>query len=257
MRVLLPSTREPDPDNAGGGIANEDSSDLPTPKRQKTSSSKIHRGGIFLRAIILANGHLNQPISLLPDDLLVAANGGTNHCLANDLMPSVIIGDLDSLEIDQISKLNAAGTKIIRFPSRKDFTDLELALNYVLDLEIDEILILAALGDRLDQTIANILLPAILAPTRVRLIDGNQELFFLKSPDRLEIEGQSGDTISLIPLSGDSDGITTENLEYPLDDESIPFGSTRGISNVLIGERASITLKKGLLLCIITRISNL
>jgi len=227
-----------------------------TPKRQKPPLAKSTEE-VFLRAIILANGHLDQPISLLPGDLLVAADGGTNHCLTNGLLPSVIIGDLDSLETEQISKLEAAGTKIIQYPSRKNFTDLELALNYVLDLEFNEILILAALGERWDQTIANILLPAALAPTRIRLIDGNQEFFFIKSAGRLELEGQRGDTISLIPLTADSNGIATENLEYPLNDESLPFGSTRGISNMLIGEHASITLKKGLLLCILTRTSNL
>jgi thiamine pyrophosphokinase len=65
------------------------------------------------------------------------------------------------------------------------------------------------------------------------------------------LDGKPGDTVSLIPLGGDTEGITTQWLEYPLEDETLYFGSTRGISNVLLDENATVFIKKGLLLCII------
>lgn len=204
-----------------------------------------------MKAVIVANGLLKQRISLLPGDLLIAADGGTHHCLEQGLIPSIVIGDLDSLDPDDIENLKNSGTKIIEYPSRKDFTDLELALQFALELEIEEILVLAALGARWDQTIANILLPASLGNKKVRLMDGNQEFFFLNGPGKLDIYGHCGDTFSVIPLAGDACGITTKNLEYPLKDEVLHFGSTRGISNVMLSEHASITLTKGILLCIL------
>jgi thiamine pyrophosphokinase len=209
-----------------------------------------------LKAVIVANGLLEQNISLLPGDLLIAADGGTHHCLEQGLIPSIVIGDLDSLNTDDIEKLKKSGTEIIEYPTRKDFTDLELALQYALELEIDEILILAALGARWDQTIANILLPTALGNKKIRLMDGNQEFFFLNGQGKLEIYGKSGDTLSLIPLAREACGITTENLEYPLKEEDLHFGSTRGISNVMLSEHASITLTKGILLCILIHESN-
>ena len=67
------------------------------------------------------------------------------------------------------------------------------------------------------------------------------------------MRGQPGDTLSIIPLRGDARGITTQGLEYPLDRGSLLFGATRGISNVLLHQIASVTLEDGLLLCVVIR----
>lgn len=204
-----------------------------------------------MRAVIFANGWLNQPTALRADDLLIAADGGARHCLELGLHPTAVIGDLDSLSEAELSKLETAGAKIITYPRRKDYTDLELALNYALDLGADEILILAALGARWDQTIANILLPTAFSTIPIKLIDGGQEIFFLRAGEQLEIYGQPGDTVSLIPLTGSAHGISSQNLEYPLEGDSLHFGSTRGISNVMLTSRARVSLQQGLLLCIV------
>jgi thiamine pyrophosphokinase len=205
-----------------------------------------------MRAVIIANGELNQPVSLLPDDILIAADGGAKHCLNQGIHPSLIIGDLDSLDNEEIGSLEAKGAEVIKYPTRKDFTDLEIALQYARDLKVDEVVIYAALGNRWDQTIANILLPTIFLSTQIRLVDGGQEFLFINGPGTLKVVGESGDILSLIPLSAEAKDITTENLEYSLDHEKLAFGSTRGISNVLTAKYASLSLQKGILLCIIT-----
>ena len=68
------------------------------------------------------------------------------------------------------------------------------------------------------------------------------------------IEGQEGDTVSLLPIAGDATGITTEGLEYPLQCGALKFGSTLGISNVLTAPVARVQVERGLLLCV--HISN-
>ena len=209
-----------------------------------------------MRIVIFANGQLHQPIAINPDDLIIAADGGASHCLKLNLHPAILIGDLDSLNDEQLSVLKAGGTEIIEFPKRKDYTDFELALRYAQDLGASEILVLGALGERWDQTIANILLPTLFSSTRVILTDGSQEILFVRGGERLKVRGNPGDTLSLIPLIGNARGITTHNLEYPLSEGDLVFGSTRGISNELIGKTATISLREGLLLCIVIHKSS-
>jgi len=203
-----------------------------------------------LRAVIFANGQLGQPFSPLPDDLIIAADGGAIHCKALEITPKVIIGDLDSLNKGDLESFQAGGAEIIQFPNRKDYTDLELALQYVDDLGIEDVLILAALGERWDQTFANIHLPIAYSSMKISMIDNNQEIFFLHK-GQLEILGQPNDIVSLIPLMGDVEGVTTQGLEYPINNDTLSSGSTRGISNVLLGDHATIVIKEGLLLCTI------
>ena len=113
--------------------------------------------------------------------------------------------------------------------------------------------IVAALGGRLDQTLGNIFLLArpVLADGDIRLEDGQQEVFLIRSLGI--VNGQPGDTISLIPLTSQVVGVVTEGLRYPLQDEILYFDQTRGISNVLLGSEAVIRLREGILLCVHSR----
>ena len=171
------------------------------------------------------------------------------------IAPDVVVGDFDSLSPDQLNRLKASGTDIIRHPVRKDDTDLELALKLSVDRGADEILIFGALGNRWDMTTANIFMLAAptLAQCRVRIIHGFQEIMLLREMTTHRIRGRVGDTLSLVPLSGDVQGITLSGVEYPLHDDRLQFAATRGISNVLVADAVTIYFKQGQLLCILTR----
>ena len=206
------------------------------------------------RLIIFANGlvpdleaarHLFQP-----DDILYAADGGTQHALALGLMPSVIIGDLDSLTRDDRRKLEASEVEIQQYPRDKDKTDLELALHLAIEAGHHEILIVGALGGRLDQTLGNLALlsEARLLSYDIRLDDGVEEAFITRN--RCEIHGRPADIVSLIPWGGEVTGISTEGLRWPLRSETLFPDRTRGISNEMSHEMASINLKTGLLFVI-------
>jgi thiamine pyrophosphokinase len=112
--------------------------------------------------------------------------------------------------------------------------------------------VFGALGGRWDQSLANVLLAAAphLSGLKIRLVADHTELAILRAGDRLNLLGRVGDTVSLIPLCGDALGVTTAGLSYPLDDEALAFGATRGISNLLVSEAASVYLTKGILLCL-------
>ncbi|RJP52982.1 MAG: thiamine diphosphokinase [Anaerolineaceae bacterium] len=205
-----------------------------------------------MRIIIFANGdlpNLEKAGALIrPDDFILCADGGTRHALALGLVPNVIIGDMDSLPSNfQPSTFNG---ELILFPKDKNETDLELALNHALTLNPDEILILAALGGRLDQTLANIALLSNLqlATFNIKLTDGVEEIFFCR--DQVQVEGRSGDIVSLIPWQGEVTGVFTENLRWQLHHETLYPDKTRGISNEMTSDVTTVMIKSGLLLVV-------
>ena len=98
----------------------------------------------------------------------------------------------------------------------------------------------------------NVLLLALpkLEGIDVRIVEGTQEAFLIR--DEAVIEGSPGDTVSLIPLGGDTEGVTTTGLEWPLDVDTLRFGAARGVSNVLTREQAHVRVRRGSLLCVVT-----
>jgi thiamine pyrophosphokinase len=209
-----------------------------------------------MRAVIIANGRLSHPAvdraRLRPEDWILAADGGLHNCRRLGLTPSVLVGDLDSVEPADLPPLQSSGVTIVEHPQRKDETDLELALAYAVDHGAGEILILGALGDRWDQTLANALLLAspVLKAVPTWLVDGRQQVTLAHPGTPLVLNGSPGDTVSLLPLLGDAHGVSTSGLEYPLDHETLLFAATRGVSNRLLGETASVQLAEGLLLVV-------
>jgi thiamine pyrophosphokinase len=209
-----------------------------------------------MRVVVFANGEMSLPEGkdnlLLATDLLIGADGGTRHAEKLGLVPDVIIGDLDSLTDAELARFEAAGSQILRYPPEKDFTDLELALHYARDHGATEVLVLGGLGKRWDQTLANLLLPAAggLQSLTIRLVDGQQEISLVRAGQTLELRGAKGDTVSLIPVKGDAEGINTRGLEYALENGTLEFGASRGVSNMMVSGQAAVSLRKGLLLCV-------
>lgn len=214
-------------------------------------------GGFFIhmsRAIIFANGQLSNlekaRAILCADDILIAADGGTRHALALGLRPDLIIGDFDSIAEEERRKMESDGVRIVQYPRDKNETDLELAIQHALDLKPGQIIIVAALGGRLDQMLANLALISDkrLAQLDVRLDDGVEEAFFCR--DQVRVQGRSGDVVSLIPWQGAVTVSRTENLKWPLHNETLYPERSRGVSNEMTGAVAKIEIESGLLLVV-------
>lgn len=209
--------------------------------------------------LVFANGDLNDGpavrlayVNAVPRTV-IAVDGGLRHVMALGLQPDLVIGDMDSADPAMLAHVQSRGAKVQRFPVDKDETDLELALNVAVLSNSDSIYIFGATGDRLDQTLGNIylLMMPVLRNRDVRLISGRQTAW-LAYPGETVIQGQPGDTLSLIPLRTEVKGITTHQLKYPLSGESLPFGAARGISNVLLASAARVSFESGVLLMIHT-----
>lgn len=204
--------------------------------------------------LIFANGNLQQPEVIrrlaARADSIIAADGGLTHIQALDLKPNLLIGDLDSVTPGQVRWAEEQGAEVRRFSRDKNETDLELALIAAANSKPGRIIVTAALGGRLDQTLANIFLLNLpqIVNIDTRIDDGRQEVLMVRKS--IDLQGEPGDTVSLLPLSGQVDGITTSGLEYPLTNESLAFNHTRGISNRMTGSTAHIELQTGTLICI-------
>jgi thiamine pyrophosphokinase len=206
------------------------------------------------RIIIFANGELpdlnKARLLLQPDDYIICADGGIRHALALNVHPHLIIGDMDSADPRQLQKFKQENVSMELFSHDKNETDLELAINRAIELKPKEINIIAALGGRLDQTLGNITLLADpqLSTFNVRLDDGVEEIFICR--EQAQVWGKRGDLVSLIPWHGAVTDVLTANLKWPLKSETLYPDKTRGISNEMLGETASIFVGSGSLLII-------
>lgn len=208
-----------------------------------------------MRAVVFVNGVIHDYDALRPwlrpDDHLIAADGGTRHALALDVHPHVIVGDLDSLDPSILAKLQAQGTEVERHPIGKDATDLELAIERAVNDGAREVVVVGALGGRLDQTLANVLILAQRVwPARISLVEGSQVATLLRGGETLRLGGAPGTTVSLLPLTPEVTGITYQGLLYPLTNATLQLGSTRGISNQVATQPATVYIASGLALVV-------
>jgi thiamine pyrophosphokinase len=185
-------------------------------------------------------------------DWIVAADGGAARALAWGLAPDLVIGDMDSLPDAARSILEAEGCRFVEHPRAKDETDLELALEYAVREGAQGIVVLGALGGRLDHTLANILLLALpsLAGVSVRIAEGDQQALLVRSGEAIGLEGAPGDLVSLVPLGGDAHGVWTRGLAWALHGDTLRFGSSRGVSNEMTSGEAGVEVGEGLLLVV-------
>lgn len=213
-----------------------------------------------MRAIIFVNGVIDEygwlKKLIQDDDVLICADGGTDHCLACDKTPHIVVGDMDSIDAETIAFLKEQNVRFEEYPTAKDETDLELAVEAAIKVQkeegkIEQVLLVGALGGRLDQTLANLFLLAQRDwPLPIQVVDRAERAQIVRAGEMLNLCGRVDDIVSAIPLSETVTGITYTGLRYPLEDVTLHMGSTRGISNEFVAEEATVSIRSGRLLII-------
>lgn len=204
------------------------------------------------RTVIIANGYLPDSSAtrrhVRDGDRIICADGGTTHAVAMGLVPDVVVGDLDSLGPDLRAYLETTGVHFEVYPVVKDKTDLELALRLAIAEGADEVILLAALGGRLDQSLANLLLLAQgeWADARVRVIEGDEVAWIVRGGQDTTITGEIGDTLSLIPITYQVTGVCLDGVQWPLHDATLHLGDTLTVSNTLSAPAAHLQIGTGL-----------
>lgn len=218
------------------------------------------------QAIVLADGDVSSRVDLdrawpgwaRPDALVIAADGGVRHAVTLGLNVDRWVGDGDSTEEPTLAALAAAGVAVERSPVDKDESDAELAVLAACALGAEEVVIVGALGGpRLDHALANLGLLAMaeLAGRPASIVAADARVRLLRAPvdggaATLVLEGRIGDIVTLLPVGGDALGVTTLGLRYPLRDERLREGRSRGLSNVRTERAARVTVREGRLLVV-------
>ncbi len=178
-------------------------------------------------------------------DHVIAADSGAVHALALGRLPDLVLGDFDSLPAATQDRLSAAGVPMRRFPSEKDQTDGELAILTAAEQNWDEIRVFAWAGGRPDHLLGNLMLLARFPELPLFFVEEDVRIFLVRG--QAALSGPAGAGLSLIPLS-ECRGVKSSGLRYPLRGETLFLGSSRGLSNELLGGPATVSLETGLLL---------
>lgn len=199
-----------------------------------------------MKALILCDGDIPQKAiierEISDSELFIAADGGAYHAQKLELQPDVIIGDLDSY------KVTGDETASVIHDKDQETNDLEKALAHALESSATEAVVFGATGKRLDHTLKNlsVLLQFDAMFDSIVLMDNYAVMKIIQSPFRESF--QPGTILSLFPLSGKVEGITTKGLKYPLKNEDLENGIRDGSSNEATEKTVEIEFKKGDLL---------
>ena len=200
-----------------------------------------------MKGMLFLGGELRKTQRLIEltqkADVSVAADHGALNALKLGLQPDHIVGDFDSLPSKDLKKFKKA--RIHRYPSNKDKSDGELALEFLLSQNPSEIIIFGTLGGRPDHSLSALQLLAKIPKTIcAKMVSHDFEIFFTE--DQVMIHGKKGDLISLLPLERKGARVTTHGLFYTLKNQHLHFGS-HGLSNRMNAKKAVIKVLKGAL----------
>ena len=209
----------------------------------------------MIKTLIVSGGNVE-------DNILTNFKNEFNYVIASDrgleeldkynIVPNYIIGDFDSIDKEILNKyIKNKDIKIMELNPEKDYTDTHMALKLAIELKSTSIIIIGAIGTRLDHTIANIhiLKEALDENIECRIIDSRNEIQLLNKRTILKLD-DNYKYISLIPLTTEVKGITLQGFKYSLEDDTLEIGHSIGVSNEQIEEKAEIDLKEGILILI-------
>lgn len=195
-------------------------------------------------------------------DHVIAVDAGWASCGKHGIHADTALGDFDSLGFVPVA------SQVVQFPSVKDESDMELAIDHALSLGASEVALYGAFADRIDHTLANIQIMGACA-RRGAAVWGVGSTFALAAlaagegvpettPHTLSfaafdpavLSGPYAPHLSLFVLDGQACGVSIAGLQYEVTDFTLPGGTSRGLSNQFMGAQASIRVTQGCLVAI-------
>jgi len=194
---------------------------------------------------------LQQTASLA--QLLICVDGGARHFSKAGITPHVLLGDFDSIDANLLQTYEKDGVKLVKYPTGKDYTDMELALDYAAEHGATRVFIMGAIGSRIDHSLSNLQLLHKLLQKGIRgvILNENNRVYLIQ--DRIRISRMEGYKLSLLPATPIVEGVTTEGLAWPLFNYTMRMGTGIGISNEFTEETASVRISSGRLYVILSK----
>lgn len=204
-------------------------------------------------ALVIAGGGRPDPlvVKAIPlSNFVVAADSGADHALQMGLGIDVVVGDMDSIDPSVLESLRNDGVEIDLHPTDKDRTDLELAMARAAMVVPDRIVVVGLGGGRLDHALANVMVLGadLYGDATVEGLVGSARLTVIRGSRTLS--GGVGEMVSLLPLLGHAEGVSTEGLAFALDNEPLHPGSARGVSNRFVAPEATVSVSHGALIAV-------
>lgn len=176
-------------------------------------------------------------------DLILAADSGYRNALSLGVQPTVLLGDLDSLD----SQKDLPETvEVLRVPAEKDFTDTQMAVETALERGAEELVIIGGLDGRLDHALSNLSLLEDLWHRRIPAVitDGRNRVRYLEATSTL-LARSAFRYFSLVAVTEKVKGVSIEGGRYPLKNATLNRAFQYAVSNEITGNCALISLKKG------------
>ena len=208
--------------------------------------------------VVAVGGDPDEPFRLpdgVGDAVVVAVDSGLDRLVEAEVAPDHLVGDLDSAAPEAVAAAVGAGAEVHRHPADKDATDLELALDLVVDALAapgDRLVVVGGGGGRLDLVLGDALLLAghSLAHLDVAARFGAATVTVVRPGAPRTIAGVAHEQLSVLPAHGAAEGVTTTGVRWPLVDAHLAAGTTRGLSNELLDEVATVAVSAGTLLVV-------
>lgn len=172
---------------------------------------------------------------------VVAIDGGLVACERAGVEPDLILGDLDSAPPYLLDKYRHVPQ--IETPDQNK-TDLEKAVDYLFNFRFEYLTVCGALGKRIDHTLTNICL-LCRYPGKIKFESEDEMCFAL--PKMYVLECKKGQKISLIPVSSEVWGLSTQGLKWEIKNKTLNKDFV-SISNEAIQEKIAISFEEGDLL---------
>ena len=200
------------------------------------------------KALLISGGRQvsKELIEKYLDRFIIIADGGARLLMKYGLGADILLGDLDSIGEEALTYIKEHEIEVKKFPAKKDFTDTELALSYLVDEGYEDIVILGALGTRIDHELANLmnLKKLYKKGIKAKIEDDYNEVIYVEEGS-YDFEKTNKKYFSLIN-AGDRMNFTTKGLYYEVEDLEINSENpSRGVSNEMVGEKATIKINAG------------
>ena len=200
------------------------------------------------KALLISGGRQvsKELIEKYKDRFIIVADGGAKLLKKYELKADLLLGDLDSIDEETLCYVKENNIEIKKFPAKKDFTDTALCIDFLLEEDYKDLVILGALGTRLDHELANLYNLKMLYKLGVsaKIVDDNNEVIYVEKGE-FEFEKSDKKYFSLIN-AGDKMSFTTKGLYYEVEDLEINFNNpSRAVSNEIVKDKAIVKINFG------------